>query len=239
MKRARIVGLVVLLSSVGASARARDPWHAVIARVRVEARRDRVRVTTDVVVWSSARRPPALSVYAAYGAPGPPLAADAQLLAVPRGYLDAPDGSSGQPLPLHFSATAPRSSELVLGSPRMAGSTITVGTAPMAATLAPSGAACLRLSTVRPMPPPGPNGAREIVVRLGTRAGAPLVLDEVEVTGEHVARRDVELCEGAHAPDRSLEATPVRHGERSGVTPALARRTASDALCVRLWLGPN
>jgi hypothetical protein len=235
MKRAGLAGLVVLLSSVGAPARSCASWHAAIARVRIEARRDRVRVTTDVIAWTGERQPLPLSVYAAYGAPGPPLAADAELLAVPRGYLDAPEGAAGERLGLSFSPTAPGSTDLALGSPRMAGSAITASAGQLAAALAPTGAACIRLTSVRPMPPPGPSGAHEIIVRLGSRAGAPFVLDEVEVAGRAVEKSDVELCEGRDVADRRIATTPARDAG-AGAPPALAARSASDALCVRLWL---
>lgn len=247
MKRVLLsVPWLLAAASTGRSASARPPspralapWHAFIARVRVEARRDRVRVTTDVVVWTSRRVAPPLDLYAAYGAPGPPLATDAELLAVPRGYLDAPRAATAEPLALSFSPTAPRASDVVLGSPRMAGSKLVLGASALRAALAPSGAACLRLSSVRAMPAPGPDGSREIIVRLGARASAPLALGEVEVVGKALRRREAELCEGGPVADRPLAITPVLRNAAPGAPPALARRTPSDALCVRLWLSPQ
>lgn len=234
---------VLLAAALSSSALARPPaaHHGAglgrvgIARVIIEARRDRVRTTTVLTLPALPRAAQRLTLFASYGAPGPPLALDARLAATPPGYLCAPDSVRGDPLPVRFSPTAPADAAVILGTRRMAGSVIEIGRAPLVRALAPAGSATLRVETVRAMPPPAADGSRELLVRLGTEDGRPLVLGSVQVRGAHVTKKSARLCDrkGADVP---LVVLPVTGHDASLTPPPLAERTPRDALCVRLWL---
>lgn len=239
--RGTAVALVALALALSPRAAAEPPpartWLGPvgIARVIVEARRDRVRTTTVLTLPglpAAARR---LTLFASYGEPGPPLALDAELVPTPAGYLSAPDAAQGEKVPVHFRPTAPGASAVIAGSRRMAGSVVEIPRAGLGRALGPSGSATLRLEAVRAMPPPAADGSRELLVRLGTQNGRPLVLGSVEVRGEHVTKKSARLCarKGADVP---LAVMPVTDHDASLTPPPLAKRTPEGALCIRLWL---
>ncbi len=242
----RRAALAVVALAAGLSPRvSAEPTHAAssanwlgpvgIARVLIEARRDRVRVTTELTLPAAAERARPLSIFASYGEPGPPLALGAELVATPPGYLRAPDALHGEKLRTHFRPTAPDSAMVIVGRRHMAGSVVEIPEKQLAHALAASGSATLRIATVRAMPPPAGDGSRELLVRLGTEHGRPLVLGTVEVRGAHVARRDARLCNGKRA-DVPLAVVPAKADRAPLTPPPLAKRTARDDLCVRLWL---
>lgn len=206
-----------------------------IARVIVEARRDRVRTTTELTLPAAPSSARDLSLFASYGEPGPPLALDAKLVATPPGYLSAPDGAPGHRVSVRFEPTAPDDVPVIVGRRRMAGSVIEIGRALLARALAPAGSATLRIEAVRAMPPPAADGSRELLIRLGTQHGRPLILGSVEVRGKHVTKKSARLCD-RKGGDVPLAVIPMTDHDAAATPPPLAPRTRHDALCVRLWL---
>ena len=107
MRRAATLGIALLAALLSPRAVAEPPAHTAnknawlgpvgIARILIEARRDRVRTTTELTLPGLARAARPLVLFASYGEPGPPLALGARLAATPPGYLSAPDSTRGQP----------------------------------------------------------------------------------------------------------------------------------------------
>ncbi len=220
--------------------RAPDAWLGPvgIARVVVEARRDRVRTTTELTLPAAPSFARDLSLFASYGAPGPPLALGAELVATPPGYLVAPDSARGERVHVRFEPSAPDAAQVIVGSRHMAGSVIELARPALARALSPGGAATLRIQAIRAMPPPAADGSRELLVRLGTQAGRPLILGSVEVRGKHVTKTSARLCDRNNG-DVPLTVIPVTGPAAASTPPPLAKRTRQDALCVRLWLDQN
>ncbi len=204
-----------------------------ISRVRVEVRGQRALVTTDVLIAADVARVTALRAFVAYGVPGPPLATDAALVAVPAGRLSAPADARGRRLELHAALHAPADAALVVGPADMAGSTTTIPTDALRAAIAESGAATLRLRAVHPLSAVHDGGAHDLLLRLGARQGVPFILGAVEIDGAKLARREAWLC-GPHADPTPLAVLPRRSGDRTALAPALAARAPDDALCVRV-----
>src|SRR5260370_18517669 len=67
-----------------------------VARVRIEVARDRVIVQEEVSLPRGDWHYGGLDLYAAFGAPGPPLAVDARLLALPQGVAESRPDDAGE-----------------------------------------------------------------------------------------------------------------------------------------------
>jgi len=97
-----------------------------VARVRVEAARDRVVVLEEVNLprgdWESG----GLDLFVAFGAPGTPVALDARLAAIPVGSLEARAEDAGEALPVETAVRQLPSMQLLLGRPTMAGAVVHV-----------------------------------------------------------------------------------------------------------------
>lgn len=202
-----------------------------ISRVRVDVRGQRALVTTDVLLSADAARAPALHAFVAYGVPGPPLALDAELVAVPAARLSAPAGARGKRVALHAATHAPDDTTLLLGPANMAGSTTTIPADMLRAALAASGSATLRLRAIEPLSATDADGAHQLLLRLGAQEGAPLILGAVEIDGATLTDRKAWLC-GPHADPSPLAVLPRRSDAPFALAPPLAARAPDDALCV-------
>ena len=215
-----------------------------VARVRVEAARDRVVVLEEVNLprgdWESG----GLDLFVAFGAPGTPLALDARLAAVPLGAPEARTEDAGEALPVEPAVRHLPSMQLLLGRPTMAGVVIHVKDGQLRRAYASSDVVALRIRSLLSPPAADPSGARDLVVRLGFAAGQPLALEKVQVVSAEptpwITRAEATLC-GPEADPWPLSLTPAPHlaeplapGGRT-IPPAMAVRHASDDLRIRWW----
>ncbi len=235
---------VLLAAALSSSALARPPaaHHGAglgrvgIARVIVEARRDRVRTTTVLTLPALPRAARRLLLFASYGAPGPPLALDAGSRPRRPAICVPPTACARRPAARAVRPAAPADAAVILGTRRMAGSVIEIGRAPLAAlSLLPVRRRCASRS-VRAMPPPAADGSRELLVRLGTRGRPPARARQRQVRGAHVTKKSARLCDrkGADLPlavlpvtghDASAHSAAPRraHAPRCALRPAVAR----------------
>jgi len=211
-----------------------DSWlfNVSIARVRIDVRTTRLLVTTDLALSGRGDSAGELGFHVAYGAPGTPLAMDAELVATPAGQTLAPINRRGKGLSMRFVASAPKHTQLVLGQPSMAGGFTRISARDLSAAFGLRGAATLRVRSVISAPDKGPDGSRELLVRLGARSGIPLVVGMIEVTG--ATRRAARWCR-READGATVAVTPKLPGEAPAIVPSLSVRHPNDALCVRLW----
>jgi hypothetical protein len=215
-----------------------------LARVRVEAARDRVVVLEEVNLprgdWESG----GLDLFVAFGAPGTPLALDARLAAVPFGSLEARPDDTGEALPVDSAVRQLPSMQLLLGRPAMSGVVIHVKDAQLRHAYALSDAVALRVRSLLSPPAPDANGARDLVVRLGFAAGQPIALEKVQVVSMEatpwITRAEATLC-GPDADPWPLSLTLLpRPADKAmpgapTIPPAMAVRHASDDLRIRWW----
>jgi hypothetical protein len=206
-----------------------------VSRVQVEVLRGHLVVTRDVTLPRGDFKAGDLTFHVAFGATVP-FAMDARLLPVADGQL-APDREArGDALTLD---RARRPALALFGTSEMAGVNVLLPHASFVRALAPGNMAVLRMRELRRLPPPAPDGTRELLVRLGAANGNPLTLSRVEVKrGESVS--EVSNV-SAHLCGKDADALPLyvaRDGvsgadEPNAIAPVLATRHASDDLCVR------
>jgi hypothetical protein len=219
----------------------RWPMLPSVSRVHVDVMREHLVVTRDVTLPRGDFKDGDLAFHVAFGATVP-FAMDAHLLPVADGQLTADRDARGEPLSLERTR---RASLSLFGTHEMAGVNVLLPHASFVRALSPGNMAVLRLRELRRLPPPGPDGVREILVRLGVANGNPLTLARVEVQrGEgagDVTGVSARLC-GKEAD--SLPLYVAREGGATGggaeepnaIAPVLATRHASDDLCVRFKL---
>jgi hypothetical protein len=215
-----------------------------VARVRVEAARDRVVVLEEVNLprgdWESG----GLDLFVAFGAPGTPVALDARLAAIPVGSLEARAEDAGEALPVETAVRQLPSMQLLLGRPTMAGAVVHVKDAQLRRAYASSDVVALRIRSLLSPPAADASGARDLIVRLGFAAGQPLALERVQVVSAEptpwITRAEATLC-GPEADPWPLSLTlsphladPVLPGGQT-IPPAMAVRHASDDLRIRWW----
>jgi hypothetical protein len=218
-----------------------------VSRVRVEAARDRVVVLEEIALprgdWSAG----SLDLYAAFGAPGTPIAVDARLVPVPEGALESRLEDAGEPVTVEPAIRHLPSSNLLLGRPNMAGFVVRVKDAALRAAYAHGDLAALRLRSLLPPPAADAKGARDVVVRLGVDGGLPLTLSKVQVVSAEpqpwITRAEARLCgPDADAMPLTVSLVPKPEGAPAWtpptLAPALATRHGSDDLCVRWWAAP-
>ncbi len=215
-----------------------------VSRVRVEAARDRVVVLEEIALprgdWTSG----GLDLYAAFGAPGTPLAVDARLVPVPAGQSESRLEDAGEAVTVELAVRHLPSANLLLGRPNMAGFVVRVKDAALRAAFASGDVAALRIRSLLAPPAADAKGARDVIVRLGIDGGLPLTLSKVQVVSAEpqpwITRAEATLC----GPDAdplplTVSLSPKPAGAPAGspptVAPALATRHGSDDLCVRWW----
>jgi len=216
-----------------------------LARVRVETGRDRLVVLQEVNLprgdWMSG----GLDLYVAFGAPGVPLAIDAQIVAVVPGGSESTLGDPGEPVAVEAASRRPPQVRPLLGRPHMAGVVVHVKDSHLRRIYDAGRAAGLRIRSLLPLPATDPNGAHDVVIRLGIASGLPLTLGRIQVVSlgpePWVTRAEASLC-GPEADDWPLAVTilpkssqPASAQPRAVIAPATAVRHASDDLCVRWW----
>lgn len=206
-----------------------------ISRVRVEVRGERALVTTDVLISGAAKQARALDAFVAWGMPGPPQAIDAELVAVPADRLSAPADARGRRVELRAATHAPAHAAIVLGPGNMAGSRATIDRDALAAALAAGGSATLRIRAVHALQARIADGARDLLLYLGARDGAPFILGAIEIDGDALTLREARLC-GPHADPTPLGVLPRHEGDAPALAPPLAPRSLDDALCVRVQM---
>jgi hypothetical protein len=216
-----------------------------VARVRVEAARDRVVVLEEVSFprgdWVSG----GLDLHVAFGAPGTPIAVDAQLGVAAPGTGEARGEEPGEPVTVEPVAGRVGGAQPLLGRPQMAGVVVRVKESQLRHAYAASEVATLRVRSLLAAPAADPGGRRDVVVRLGAPGGTPLTLGRIQVVSLEprawITRVEASLC-GAEADPWPLtvsllpKAAAARPAPGSPpIAPAMAVRHASDDLCVRWW----
>ncbi len=222
-----------------------------VSRVRVEAARDRVVVLEEITLPRGDWHAGGLDLYAAFGAPGTPLAVDARLVPVPAGQTESRLEDAGEPVTVEPAVRHLPSSQLLLGRPTMAGVVLHVRDAALRAAYDRGDVAALRVRSLLSPPAADAHGARDLVVRLGIEGGLPLALAKVQVVSAEarpwIIRAEATLC-GPEADPHPLSVALVprpdvpsdasRGWTPPAVSPPLATRHASDDLCVRWWAAP-
>lgn len=220
------------------------PMTPSVPRVRLVFAKTQLVVVEEVSLPRGEWKDEPLDLYVAFGAPGPPRAVDAHLLAVGDGALEPASDAAGEPLVAERAPRRPPSAHALLGRDTMAGVVVHVPADAMTRALAPGGMAALRIRTALDLPEEDPAGGRSALVRLGATGGTPLTLGRVVVGSAPgaaaIARAEARLC----GPDADAQLLAVhlegrpRQARSSVVAPVLAARRASDDLCVRAWTAP-
>lgn len=212
-----------------------------VSRVRVEAARDRVVVLEEVTFprgeWVSG----GLDLHVAFGAPGTPIAVDAQIGA---GAGEARTEDRVEPAVVEPVQGRSSFAQPLLGKPNMAGVVVHVKESQLRRVYAASEVATLRIRSLLAPPVSDPSGKRDVVVRLGAPGGTPLALGKIQVVsleqGAWIKRAEASLC-GAEADPWPLTVALLPKGQvgQGGATiaPLMAVRHGSDDLCVRWWVG--
>ncbi|MDP8998739.1 MAG: hypothetical protein M3O46_01360 [Myxococcota bacterium] len=225
-----------------------------MARVRVEAARDRVLVIEEVNLPRGDWQAGGLDLYVSFGSPGVPVAIDARLVPVPQDSLESRPEDTGDSLTLEQAVRRTPSAQLLLGRPQMAGVIVRVKESDLKRGYAASDLVSLRLRSLLSPPAADARGVREVVVRLGIVGDLPLTLSRVQVVSlegrQWITRVEAMLC-GREADEWPLAVTllprpadpPGAHAAigASGmapIAPAMAVRHSSDDLCVRWWAEP-
>ncbi len=204
------------------------PFLPTIARVTVDGSGERILVTEDVRLPRGEWNGGDLDFYVAFGAPAAPLAVDV--------HLYSPTGEETT-ASLTRSPTCPRSVHPLLGPRDMSG---VIAHVPAAAFMRATtgGEAILRVRTVlAPIRPDG-NGGREAPVRLGDADDGPIAVERIGLGPGLGAVNDASahLCgEDADPYPLALGTPRVRLRYPRPEAPWLARRAASDNLCIR-WV---
>lgn len=217
-----------------------------IARVRIEAAKDRVVVLEEIDLPRGDWRSGDLELYVAFGAPGAPQAFDAHLIAVPDGALEPGESDPGEPIPITLAAVRPSSAQLLLGRSQMAGAVLHVKEPAFRRAIAPGNMAAIRIRALLGLPPEDGQAGRELVVRLGIPAGPPLTLGRVQIAslepGPWITRAEAHLCGPEADPwPLALSITPkpkaaaLEKASPGPIAPVLSVRHATDDLCVRFW----
>jgi len=216
-----------------------------VARVRIEVAKERVLVIEEVSLprgnWAGGD----LDLYVAFGSPGVPRALDAHLIPLGDGALEALPTDVGEVVPIERASHRPAHAALLLGRPQMAGTVVHLKESALRRAFAPGKMAALRVRTLLPAPVEDAATGRELVVRLGIDAAAPLTLGRLQLVAlepETVQRAEAHLC-GPDADPWPLAlavvpkppADPHAPPTPGPIAPVLAVRHASDDLCIRYW----
>ena len=213
-----------------------------IPRVRVEVLEKKLVVVEEINLPRGEWHAESLDFYVAFGAPGAPLAIDAQLVAVGDGALEPADADAGEALTVERASHRPPSAHPLLGRDTMAGVVIHLKSATLGRALQPGNMAAVRVRTALDLPEEDPEGARGVVIRLGSSRGTPLTLGRLTLLakagGPAPTRAEAHLC-GPEADPTPLAITLVPRASAQPsnppIAPVLSVRHASDDLCIRFW----
>ncbi|HLK35372.1 MAG TPA: hypothetical protein VKU41_01385 [Polyangiaceae bacterium] len=222
------------------------PMQPEVARVRLEVARDRVVVIQDVCLPRGDWETGSLDLYVAFGAPGTPIALDARLVATTRGAGEARAEEPADDVALDTAPRRSAGSQPLLGKPQMAGVVVHVRESQLRRAFASGDAATVRIRSLLAPPAADAQGARDVVVRLGSAGGVPLTLGRVQLVSLEpapwVSRAEAHLCGPEADPwPLSIAVSPTPEGgapRAPTIAPELAVRHASDDLCVRWWATP-
>lgn len=217
-----------------------------VARVRVEAARDRVVVIEDVNLPRGDWQSGGLDLYVAFGAPGTPIALDARLTSPAEARGDARSDEPGERVATETVPARGPGTQPLLGPPQMAGVVLRIKEAQLKRAYAAGEIAVIRIRSLLRGPAADATGARDVVVRLGVAGGLAMTLGRIQVVSVDskpwiVARAEANLC-GPEADPWGLSVTlspkPSGRNDDSRATtiaPQAALRHASDDLCIRWW----
>jgi hypothetical protein len=224
------------------------PMLPAVARVRVEAARDRVVVLEEVTFPRGDWVTGGLDLHVAFGAPGTPIAVDAQIGAGPPGSGDSRADEPAEPAVVEPVSGRSGGAQALLGKATMAGVVVHVKEAQLRRAYAASEVVTLRIRSLLAPPAADASGRRDVVVRLGAPGGTPLTLGRIQVVSLEaqpheqpwIKRAEASLC-GPEADPWPLSVTLVPRARAATgaapINPAMAVRHASDDLCVRWWAG--
>jgi hypothetical protein len=207
------------------------PFLPTVARVSVDAAGDRLLLTEDVRLPRGEWTGGDLDFFVAYGAPGTPLAIDAQLY--------APNGTVSKVV----TQTSPRATpwtHALLGPRDMSGVILHVPASAFREATS-VGDAILRVrSVISPARPDG-GGGHEVLVRLGNADGEPIAVERIELgsTLGPLRAATAHLC-GQEADPYPLAVSQAGQPRPRAQYPLpqapwLASRRPTDSLCVR-WV---
>jgi hypothetical protein len=215
-----------------------------VARVRVEAARDRVVLLEDVTLPRGDWQAGSLDLHVAFGAPGTPVAVDAHVLPVPIGATEPRADDPGEPVAVEATARHVASAQLLLGKGSMAGVTLHVQGTQLRRAFSLSDTVVLRIRSLLGAPAADATGGRDVVVRLGASQGQPLTLEKVQLASLEarpwITRAEAHLC-GPDADPWPLTVTVTPRPSAPAtatLAPAMVVRHASDDLCIRWWASP-
>jgi len=215
------------------------PSLPVVSRVRLDVARDHVVVTTDLRFSRGDYRAGDVAFYVAFGVPGAPQAAEAQLVSQPAEVLEVPEGAPSEPLRLERASSRPPNVQPALGRGHVAGLVVRVPGALFQRATDAGRWAFVRIRTLQSMPVPDATGGRDLIVRLGDALGQPVTVAAVEIApvpalGTKLPRTEATLCNPkSEARLLSLRGQPLPVGS---VAPSLALRLPGDDLCLRFAL---
>ncbi|MDP9150573.1 MAG: hypothetical protein M3O36_11620 [Myxococcota bacterium] len=216
-----------------------------VTRVRVEAGSDRLLLVQELSLPRGDWQSGGLNFYVAFGAPGTPLAIDVRLVPMPRGRVEARIDDAGEALPVEPAVRRASDMQLLLGPPQMSGVSIRTSESQLRRAYAASDVVGLRIRSVLTTPAAGPDGARDLVVRLGIAGALPLTLGRIQLLSRDarapIARAEARLC-GPEADPYPLaiavlsKSTDAHASVAAAIAPVMAVRHASDDLCIRWWV---
>jgi hypothetical protein len=216
-----------------------------VARVRVEAARDRLVVLEEVNLPRGDWAYGDLDLYVAFGAPGVPIAVDAQIATAAPSANESTPGDSGDPVTVEPAVRRAPAVRPLLGRVQMAGVVVHLRDSQLRRIYEAAGTAALRIRSLLPPPAIDSDGARDAVVRLGVAGGLPLTLGRIQVVSAGpepwITRAEASLC-GPEADAWPLSVTLVPKPSQASaaqakapIAPTSAVRHSSDDLCIRWW----
>ena len=221
-----------------------------VARVRIEVARDRVIVQEEVSLPRGDWHYGGLDLYAAFGAPGPPLAVDARLLALPPGVAESRPDDAGESAVVERALRCGAAVQPLLGRVQMAGLIVHLKEAQLRRAFTVSERAVLRIRSLLRPPASDRHDVHDLVVRLGIAGGLPMTLGRIQVVsieGPRIAAAAAKLC-GPDADPWPLSVSilpkppsrlAVSPSDRAApIAPEMAVRHATDDLCIS-WMAPQ
>ncbi len=217
-----------------------------VARVRVEAARDRVTVIEDVNLPRGDWQSGGLDLYVAFGAPGTPIALDARLTSPADARGDARSEEPGERIATETAPARGPGTQPLLGPSQMAGVVLRIKEAQLKRAYSAGEIAVIRIRSLLRGPIADATGARDVVVRLGVAGGLAMTLGRIQVVSVDskpwiVARAEANLCgPEAETLGLSVSVSPKPNGRIGDsrvttIAPQAAVRHASDDLCIRWW----